>query len=528
MKDQQKILLVDDNETNLLILEKILKKEFQLERATSGEAALTIAPTFKPDVILLDIMMPGMNGYDVCKEIRATKELARIKVIMVTAKAMLSERLKGYEVGADDYIVKPFEEEELLAKVRVYLRLKSTEEFNIELKKQVQEQTQELREAKEKAEAANRAKNEFVSTMTHELRNPLTSIIGFADILTVQCGGPLNEEQLNQVKVIRQSADHLSKLVSDVFDVVKVDRNVIELDLGLFTPGEFLRSAVDMLSSQINKKGVKVTLNIHPDLKGITGDRRRCTQIVLNLLSNSIKYTPQGGTIEVHAENMTGSVVKISVTDEGVGIKPEDQKKLFSEFYQVDRHRDQKLGGTGIGLALNHRLVELHGGQIGVESEFGKGSTFWFTLPLLEIVGDKEPVQEQVFTTLPRSLAGRRILVADDNEANQAIMVEMLDRSDLEVHITGNGQEAIELAKYRTPDLILMDLRMPVMDGFTAAKKLRSMPEFAKTPIIALSASADKISIERCLAAGYNEHVSKPFELNVLNEIIEKYLRQKK
>ena len=524
LENKSKILLVDDNEMNLAILEKILKNKFHTERATSGKEALELAPLMKPDIILLDIMMPGINGYDVCTQIKSNPELKKIKVIMVSAKAMISERLKGYEVGADDYIVKPFEEEELLAKVRVYVRLKSTEEFNSQLQKEVREQTKEIREAKEAAETANQAKSEFVSTMTHELRNPLTSIIGFADILSFKCDGELNEKQLNSVKVIRESADHLSKLVSDVFDVVKVDRNAVELSLVSFPADDFIHSTADMMTTQFKAKNLNVSINSDSQLTKITGDHRRCKQILLNLLSNSIKYTENGGNIEIRAEKNSDSIVKISVIDDGVGIEPGNQEKLFTEFYQVNRARDQKLGGTGIGLALTHRLVELHRGEIGVESELGKGSTFWFTLPITDVTLELDGPKEEEFTTLPKSVAGRRVLVSEDIESNQAIIIEMLDRSDIEVQIAKNGQETLELAKYRKPDLILMDLRMPVMDGFQATEKLRSMPEFKDTPIIALSASADKISVDRSLAAGCNEHLSKPFEINDLNKILEKYL----
>ena len=526
MKEMQaasKILIVDDKPSNVKILQDRLE-DYRLGVAYSGEEALKKAVEFKPDLVMLDIMMPGLDGYEVCRRIRANPKISAAKIIMVSAKAMRGERLEGYKAGADDYVVKPFDGQELLAKVRVYLRLKSTEEFNDKLEKEVEERTKEIREAKEAAEAANQAKDKFVSTMTHELRNPLTSILGFADILKVQSDGPLNDKQLSYVNIIRQSADHLSNLVSDIFDVVKIDRDVIELNLSSFSPDTFVNSTVDMLQIQFDKKALKVKVDIDSKLTKLTGDYRRCRQILLNLLTNAIKYTDEGGTIEIRAEKNADSSAKISVIDSGVGISPEHQGHLFSEFYQVDRGRDEKLGGTGIGLALTHRLVKLHEGDISVESEFGKGSTFWFTLPITDLTVAEEDLEDEVYVTLPRSCAGRRVLAVDDNEVNQAILIEMLDRNDIEMAIANNGKEAVELAKYRSPDLILMDLRMPVMNGFKATEALRSMPEFVETSIIAMSADSDKKSVERCLDVGFTDHLSKPFDLKELNEILEKYL----
>jgi two-component system, sensor histidine kinase len=518
-----KILIVDDNPSNVKILKERLES-YKLEVANSGEDALKIAPVFAPDLILLDVMMPGMNGYEVCRKIRVNSKLKGAKIIMISAKALRSERLQGYDVGADDYIVKPFDGQELLAKVQVYLRLKSTEEFNRSLKKEVREQTGKLREAKEAAEAANRAKDKFISTMTHELRNPLTSVIGCSDLLTMQCDGALTEQQLHYVNLIRQAGNHLSNLVSEVFDVVKIDRNVVELDLSSFSAAGFIDATVDMIRNQLKAKDLNVTVKIDPKLTRMTGDNRRCKQILLNLLSNAVKYTDHGGSIEIHAKKDGDSSVRISVADNGIGIKEEHQQKLFSEFYQVDRRRDEKLGGTGIGLALTRRLVELHGGKIGVKSKNREGSKFWFTLPIVKLDELEEPLSEEVFTDLPRRIAGRRVLVVEDNEANQATIIDMLDSNDIEVTIAGNGREAIELAKYRTPDLVLMDLRMPMMDGFEATEKLRAIPEFLEIPIVALSASADKRTIKRCITAGCNEHLSKPIAYSDLRNILIKYI----
>ncbi len=521
---KEKILIVDDNPSNVKILKERLD-DYQLEVAESGEEALDIAPRFRPDLILLDIMMPGIDGYEVCRLIRFDETLRGTKIIMVSAKAMRHERLDGYAAGADDYIAKPFDGQELLAKVRVYLRLKSVESFNRELTEQVDRQTQELRVAKDRAEAANRAKDEFVSTMTHELRNPLTSIIGFTDILGIECDGPLTDKQRNSVRIIRESADHLSHLVTDIFDVVKLNRNVVALNVSSFPVQGFVDSTIDMIAGQAGNRDITIDTTIDPELQQVCGDHRRCRQILLNLLSNAIKYTPPGGTIRVTAEtNASGAC--IAVIDSGIGIEPDKIADLCTEFYQVDRSRDAKLGGTGIGLALTRKLVELHGGVISIESTLGKGSSFAFTLPNRGAAPAAE-IPDAIHTpVLPRSLSGRRVLIAENDPANRATLIELLRMSDIDIMTAENGQEAVELAKYRTPDLILLDLQMPVMDGYAAAGVLRTLEHVAHTPIIAVSGDADHDVVNRALNAGCSEHIAKPITLAKLNTLLDRYINE--
>lgn len=518
-----RILIVDDNASNIKILQERLE-DYDLQIATSGEDALMLAPEFKPDLVMLDIMMPGIDGYEVCRRLRSNPDLAATKIIMVTAKALREERLEGYAAGADDYMVKPFDGQELLAKVRVYLRLKSAEEFSNELATEVEAKTRAYRVAKEAAEDANTAKNQFISVMTHELRNPITAILGYADLLLASSGKNLDEEGVHFLETIIDSSKHLAGLVSDIFDVVKIDRDVVDLNIVSFSATEFVHATVDMVCPQLRDAGVEVVVTIDERATMITGDRKRCTQILINLLSNALKYTERGGEVRVRVAMEDPYAVRVSVSDTGVGIAPEHQEKLFAEFYQVDRKRDATLGGTGIGLALTRRLVKLHGGEIGVKSALGEGSTFWFTVPVVADAVPETKGAETGFAALPRTVAGRRVLVAEDDTANQAVLIDLLDRHDIETMIAADGQEAIEMARYHHPDLILMDLRMPVMDGFTAAEKLRAMPQFADTPIVAVSASRDKESIDRCLAAGCNEHLPKPIQPSELRRILERYL----
>ena len=245
----------------------------------------------------------------------------------------------------------------------------------------LQDANQQLTAARDQALEANNAKSRFLANMSHELRTPLNGILGYADMLQQQFFGPLNEKQMNHVEQIEVCGKHLLTLINDLLDMTKIDAGKMELRLEDFPIVDMVDTMVGIMKAQFQKKRLTVETFTDPALDTIRADRRKCKQVMLNLLSNAQKFTPECGRIEVRAVQ-EGESVRVSVSDTGMGIKPEERDKLFSEFYQAERVRDEALGGTGIGLAITRRLVEVHGGEIGVESEPGKGSTFWFTLPM--------------------------------------------------------------------------------------------------------------------------------------------------
>jgi CheY-like chemotaxis protein len=279
-----------------------------------------------------------------------------------------------------------------------------------------------------------------------------------------------------------------------------------------------------VLNAQFLTKQLSVSNFIDPVLSHITADQRKFKQIMLNLLSNAVKFTPERGKIEVRTV-MENEEVKVTVTDTGIGIDQSQHDKVFSEFHQADQARDSALGGTGIGLALTRRLVEMHGGKIGVESELGIGSTFWFTLPQQSEVRDVEPVQQRIqIDGLSIGSTARRILVVDDTPTNLALIVDLLSAKGHDVSVAKNGQEAIEVAMSIRPELVLMDIRMPVMDGLEATRRLRAMPDLADLPIIALTTSVGPDAEQRCLAAGCTAYLSKPIQSDKLFAAIELHL----
>ena len=403
--------------------------------------------------------------------------------------------------------------------------------FQAELEGEVDARTQELRQSLQRIETANiqlaeanRHKSRFLSSMSHELRTPLNSIIGFSDLLGEELFGGLNAKQHEYIKDIKTSGKQLLELINDLLDTARIDSGTMELNLEVLRPGDLLEAPIRMFQVQAHSKGIDLGQIVDPGLDELVGDRRRLRQVVLNFLSNALKYTPAGGKIEVRATKQD-NLARISVADTGVGIQPDQAQRLFSEFYQADRKRDEALGGVGLGLALSRRLVELHGGEIGVESELDKGSTFWFTVPIRGKISADESVEEQTpkeaLTAVP---VGKRILVAEDNETNLTLVLDILSAYDHRVTVARNGREAVDLARSSKPELILMDVRMPMMGGLEATRELRAMPEFAEIPIIALTASVGEDAEQRCLEAGCTAYLPKPIAIKELRAALTKYL----
>ncbi len=396
----------------------------------------------------------------------------------------------------------------------------------------------ELTQARDAADKASKAKSRFLSHMSHELRTPLNSILGFTDLLENQFFGSMNEKQLDYARRIKNSGKHLLDLINDLLDVAKIDAGKMVLELEEFSPIDLIDAMMVLLGAQFRKKKIQVGSSIDQSIDVISGDLRKCKQALLNLLSNAIKYTPEKGRIEVRAEREGASAIRISVNDTGSGVPTDEKVDIFSEFYQVDRVRDETLGGTGIGLALTRRLIELHGGEVGVESpspilrkgEKGPGSLFWFTLPqkLKPQAKPKfgpEPGRKELEDS-KKTQGKHRILVAEDNENNLALILDMLSIHGHIVYVAPNGEEAVDLATSHKPDMILMDIRMPVMDGLEATRLLRANPEFAEMPIIALTASVGSNAKEKCIKAGCTGYLAKPIQSADLFAVLERYLKK--
>ncbi len=475
-------------------------------------------PSFKDGAV---VAVEGI-AHDITTRKKLEKELKELNELLEQRVVERTEALARVNVNLQSEIDKRLKIENELQKERTNLEqtvqartkelsalLKKTEEINLRL------------------EEANRAKSRFISTMSHELRTPMNGILGFADLLRGQFFGKLNEKQFEYVCRVEDCSKHLLSLINDLLDYAKTDAGAMELNAGEITPGDFISTTVSLLGSQFSKKNIRVQTSLDPGVSVVYADLKKCKQIMLNLLSNALKYTGAGGIVTIRAFPFENSWIRIEVSDTGMGVGENEKEKIFSEFYQSERVRDAHLGGTGVGLALTKRLVELHGGRIGVESELGKGSTFWFTLPQKDSWQhcphtQKAPPPEKVENA---RYGGRHILVAEDNEVNLAMILEMLKVHNHRVATAKNGKEALEYVQRQRPELILMDVMMPVMDGLEAARRIRALPGLEDIPIIAVSASTGEDSIKQQLAAGCADHLAKPIRSDELFNMLDKYLK---
>ena len=382
----------------------------------------------------------------------------------------------------------------------------------------------EKEETNLRLEEANQHKSKFISSMSHELRTPLNGILGFTELLKSEHFGNMNETQRDFVIQIENSGKHLLELISGLLDVAKIDSGSMLVDLEICKPQDIFLSVVGLIQPQLAEKTINLKQLIDPTVEDIVCDMRKVKQIMVNLISNAIKYTSENGTIEIILTKEPG-LIRIIVSDNGIGISKKDQEIIFDEFAQANRSRDEALGGTGIGLALSRRLVELHGGEIGVESEEEKGSKFWFTIPVRNAPEEKpkfKAIEPEINLDFPK---GYSILVVEDNQTNLDMIKYLLSIHNHQVSVARNGKEAISKAQSIKPNLILMDIRMPIMDGLEATKIFREMDFFTNTPIIALTASAGENSREDCLNAGCTDHISKPIQSSELFSMLKLYLK---
>ncbi len=686
-----RILIVDDSTANLQLLMNLLTEQgYTVYPASDGELALEFVQSTPPDLILLDIKMPGMDGFEVCQRLKADDRSASIPVIFLSALEDEQDKVKAFQAGGVDYITKPFPQEELLARVRIQLRireltegleqevdartkelmvsnqrleeeiaerkhiedelrklntdfvtlLENTSDFiyykdqdnrflfcsqilaNItghqswrdmigkddfdvfpeemariyreeeqlilsegkvllnkvdpyfdaqggrrwvntnkwpvfddkekvvgifgisrditeqkqaeeelvqyreHLEETVQQRTEELRLARDAAEAANRAKSVFLANMSHELRTPLNAILGFAQLMRQDHSvGPNQSENL---EIINNSGDHLLRLINDVLEIAKIEAGKLQLEINTFNLHELVREVGDMMRLKAQQKGLQLEQDQSSDFpRFIKGDEARLRQILVNLVSNAVKFTEQGGvTIRLHSKRNAVHHLLIEVEDTGPGISSIDQQRLFKPFEQLSL--DSSQGGTGLGLAIVQQFVQLMGGSVSVESELGQGSLFRVDLPLeaadnIEIPQRVERNDGERSSLLPGQ-PHYRILIAENQRENQLLLTKLMTDLGLEVKVAQNGVECVALFRQWKPDLIFMDWRMPVMDGDEATRQIRYLPGGDQVKIVILTASALKEQEAMLRASGIDDYVSKPYRLDEIYLILEKQL----
>ncbi|MDB6027774.1 MAG: sensor signal transduction histidine kinase [Verrucomicrobiales bacterium] len=369
-----RILIVDDQETNVSLLEDMLSSAgyVSVESTMNPHEVCELHRKNRYSLILLDLQMPGMDGFQVLEGLKAIEAEGYPPVLVQTAQP--NHKVRALKAGAKDFISKPFDLVEVLLRVRNMIEVRLLHQDAV-----IRTEQAEVRS--EQSESANLAKSQFLANMSHELRTPLNAIIGFAEFLGDGKPGPLNPKQKEYLGDILNSGKHLLQLINDVLDLSKVEAGKMKLNLESFTLVQAVEEVCAVAKPMAQKKSIRVTVRIPSEINLVTLDQQKFKQILYNLISNGIKFTDDGGEVEISAAPIERDQFKLSVRDTGIGIQQEDIKRLFREFEQLEAGTARRYEGTGLGLALTRKLVELHGGVIGVESEVGKGSTFSVILP---------------------------------------------------------------------------------------------------------------------------------------------------
>ncbi|HEX6722136.1 MAG TPA: PAS domain-containing protein [Burkholderiaceae bacterium] len=379
---------------------------------------------------------------------------------------------------------------------------------------------------RDKAQAAGRAKSAFLANMSHEIRTPMNAIIGLTHLMQRDTRDALGQQRLGKVA---DAAHHLLGIINDVLDLSKIDAGKIELEAVDFDLDEIIARSCSMVAGPAHAKGLQLQVDSSDLPRHVRGDPTRLSQVLVNLLGNAVKFTEQGSV------SLRGSLLaregerlslRFEVRDTGIGIEPERVGKLFDAFEQSDSSTTRRFGGTGLGLAVTRQLVELMGGEVGVHSTPGVGSTFWVTVRVLPAPARPEPPDAAARVAAPpkRAQFHARVLLAEDNLINQEVARELLRAAGCEVDVADNGQRAVEMARAGGYDLILMDVQMPELDGIEATRRIRALPGLSRLPIVAMTANAFSEDRAACLAAGMNDHVAKPVHAATLYDTLARWL----
>jgi len=542
----KRILIADDSRTQRERLRMLLARAgYDVETAADGEEAMVRVEQSPPDLIVSDVVMPGLDGFAFCQAVRANPATRRVPFILVTEWSAPTDVVRGLEAGADNFIPKPYDEDQLLGRIeRIFqqLELRNQGRQDVEVTMQVGGRTlavtadkqqiiellfstfdelgrvnAELQEAAAEADRANRAKSEFLSRMSHELRTPLNAILGFGQLLEID---ELSPEQLDGVRQILGGGRHLLDLINEVLDISRIEAGRMSLSIEPVPVAQILHEAVDLVRPLIDQRGIRLEMPPAGRCeRHVLADRQRLKQIVLNLLSNAVKYNRREGTVAVSCQETARPGLRIAVRDTGHGIAPDKLERLFTPFDRLGAEESTE-EGTGLGLALAKKLAEVMGGTMGVESAVEVGSTFWLELELAGGAAAEPPGPvEEASTGLPGGPWA--VLYVEDNASNVRLVEQLLRRHPaVTLTVAMRGLEALDIARNDPPDLVLLDLHLPDLPGQEVLRMLRRDPRTEAVPVVVVSADATPGQAERLRGEGAQEYLTKPLDVRRLLEVL--------
>jgi signal transduction histidine kinase len=503
---RETVLVVDDSAANRRLVGTWLRYAgFQVDEAEDGRQALDLVRTVNPDLVVLDVNLPDLNGKEVCRRIKEDRELAGLPVLHTSATSILSEdRIEALEGGADAYLVMPVPSGEFLAVVRSLLRLRRAE--------------REAAGARAEAEAANRAKSEFISRMSHEFRTPLNAILGFAQLLELD---ELSPDQQESVGHVLRAGRHLVDLVNEVLDISRIEAGRLALSMEPVDARSVITEVLVLLGPEAAHRSVRLRPPPPGDPVWVMADRQRLLQVLLNLVANAVKYNRADGSVEVSA-SASGDRVRIAVTDSGIGIAAEAMPRLFQSFERLGAGATG-VEGTGLGLALSRRLAEAMGGTIDAESTVGAGSRFWIELAAAAAASMEGRTGDP--TGEDGEEHGVALLYVEDNLANIRLVERILSsRPDIRLVAAMQGRLALDLAREHRPDLVLLDLDLPDLPGIEILQRLRGELGLTTTPVVVLSADASPGQRRRLEEAGAADYLTKPLDVRRFLEVVDRLL----
>ena len=505
-------LLVDDLEENLLSLDALLRRDgLILLKARSSDEALELLLKYDVALALVDVQMPGLNGFELAELMRGNERSRHVPIIFVTAgSADTRWRFRGYEAGAVDFIHKPIEPNILRSKAAIFFEL-------YRQRQQIAAQRDELKAHAEALRAADIRKDEFLATLAHELRNPLAPLRHGLDILR---RSPESQTAADIREMMDRQLFHLMRLIDDLLDVSRVSQGKIELRKERLEAAEIFRSALETSMPLIDSAGHTLTVDLPADPIWFDGDLTRLAQVISNLLNNAAKYTPAGGRITLSVQEQ-GNTAVITVSDNGIGIPANMLLEVFQIFTQVDTHLDRAQGGLGIGLALVKQLVSMHGGTVHATSPgIGQGSHFAVHLPLA--VNPEPKISPQSIDIQSKPTRRLRVLVVDDTIEVAQTVGWMLEEIGHDYLLVDDGRNALQVAREFGPDVVLLDIGLPGMDGYAVCRAFREDELFKSTPIIAQTGWGRDRDKSLASEAGFDYHLVKPIALADLERLLVK------